>query len=187
MFRLLKSPIRTGFLVIWSLFRQPKYCFAGLAALVWRSTVDTSCEILLRDDPCDLKPEALDKASSITVLDFCPFKALFNLECDSSSSSSLPVFMKEPSTISYNTLLMPVVPPRLSYSYDIITFWLGVELQLLLSVSPAAHTDMCTLGRWCSSSHLGRQLRNISICAVPIQNTGQSTETLIKILSQGQK
>lgn len=39
---------------------------------------------------------------------------------------------------------MPAVPPYLSYFYN-ITFWLGIELQLLLSVSQDARTDMHTL------------------------------------------
>lgn len=143
MFKRWKSPIRTVFLVIWSLLKCPKYCFVGLTVLVWRSVAGSSCKILLGDDPCDLEPEALDKASIITVLDFCPFKTLFNLVGFLLLFLSACLYKR--AFIYYNPPLTPAVPACLSYSCDIITFWLDKELQLHLSVSQAACTDVYTL------------------------------------------
>lgn len=186
MFGWLKSPIRTGFLVIWSLLRWPKYCLIGLTVLVWRPVADASCKILLGDDPCDLEPEALDKASIITPFNFhilkvvfecwlllvlspaCLYKRAFNYLLQSFTQASCPTMCKL--LLRYHTFLTrhgAPVPP--------------------VCFPGCMHWYVHTWGSWCSSSHLGKQLRNISICAISTRNTGQSTETLIKIPSQGQK
>lgn len=56
-------------------------------------------EIPLGDNPSNLDPEAFDRASRTAVVNFYTFKVLFNME--SSSSSSLPVFMKQPMAVCH--------------------------------------------------------------------------------------
>jgi len=77
-----------------SLLKWPKCCFVGLIVFVWRSVADAYCKIPFGDYPSDLDPETFDTASTITVDEFCTFRVLLNIEHDSPSSSSLPVFMQ---------------------------------------------------------------------------------------------
>ncbi|GAB0210337.1 hypothetical protein GRJ2_003499500 [Grus japonensis] len=70
--------------------------------LVWRSVADAYCKIPLGDDLSDLDPEAFHRASTIHEVHFYTFKVLFNIEHDSSTSSSLTVFMKQPIAIHHN-------------------------------------------------------------------------------------
>jgi len=47
--------------------------------LVWRSVTDAYCKIPLGDDPADLGPEALNRASTLTLVDFYILKVLLNI------------------------------------------------------------------------------------------------------------
>ncbi|KAK4825411.1 hypothetical protein QYF61_027177, partial [Mycteria americana] len=82
------------------------------------------CKIPLGDDPSDLDPEAFNRASTITIVDFYTFKVLLNIERDSSSSSSLPVFMKQSIAIHHN-------PPVMTFIYPFFTRGRPFPLQLL--------------------------------------------------------
>ena len=64
--------------------------------MVRRLTADVHCEVLLGDDPFDFNPEAFDRAAAITIVDFDTFEVFLNVECDSSTSPTLPVFTKVP-------------------------------------------------------------------------------------------
>lgn len=88
------------------------------------------------------------------------FKVRLNTEHDfdfSASSASLSLFMKQPRTIHPDPPLMWVVPPCSSYSYDVTTFWLGIELQFLLFV-PQVTWKATTWSSLSSGSHLESQL-----------------------------
>lgn len=66
-------------------------CFFVLIVMVWRSVADAWSKIPLGNVPSDLDPEAFDRASIVTVVDFCTFMIHFNPEHSSSSSTFLPV------------------------------------------------------------------------------------------------
>ena len=51
--------------------------------MVWRLVGDVYCMTPLGDHPCDVDPEAFDRASTITILDFYVFRVLLNIECNS--------------------------------------------------------------------------------------------------------
>lgn len=121
-----------------SLLKWPKYCFMGLIILVWRSVAHIYCKF-----PSYLDPKTFSRVFTIPVVDLYAFKALFNIEHDSSSSSSLLVLKKQPIAIHCDPSVMWGSPQCFSYSYDIITSWVGMELQFLLLVP-----------RMCVSAHI---------------------------------
>jgi len=67
---------------------------------------DAYCDFFLGDDPSNLDPEAFDRASTITAVDFYTFKVLLNIKHKSSSSSSLPVFTKQPTALCHDPPVM---------------------------------------------------------------------------------
>lgn len=89
-------------------------------------------------------PDVFARASIITVVDFYTFKILFNTECDSSTSSSLPVVMKQPIAIHCDPLVIWIV---------------------LLFVSQPACIGIHTL-EVAGLLVLRRQLMNICCCAL---------------------
>lgn len=133
-------------LLTWSLLKWPKYCFIGLIILVWRSMADAYCKTPLGNKSSELDPEAFKRASTITRDCYYTFKVLLNIEHNSSSPSSLPIFTKQPIVIHHNSWVTWAGPPHFSYSYDIVTFWLHKELQFLMSPSWMWWCEYCHFG-----------------------------------------
>lgn len=107
-------------LLTWSLLKWPKYCFTGPITLVWRLMADVYCKIAFRDNSSEPDSEASKRVSMITTDGYYRFKVLLNIEHNSSSSSSLPFFIKQPKPLHHNSQDTWAGPPHFSYFYDIV-------------------------------------------------------------------
>lgn len=100
-----------------SLLKWPKYGFVGLIVLVWRSVEVAYWKIPLEENFSDLDPKAFCRAATVAMVDFYVSEVPHNKEQDS-SSSALPVFLKQLLAIHHNPPVMWIIPPFFSYSYE---------------------------------------------------------------------
>lgn len=110
---------------------QPKEGFFSLLILIRRSVTDTKRKIPLGDDSSNLDPKARPFVASSCLY---TFKFVFYVKRNSTSSSSLPIFLKGFVTIRCGLPAMQAFPLSFGDSYDNITLRLDTGLQFLLFV-----------------------------------------------------